>query len=205
MSFWDLVFSIGYACANFYAVFYFIWLLSHAIVELPRRLWYLPDSDTHRRYACFTAGVAYEDLDLARQDWEMAVDALVRGTAHLVADPATARAWRDHLRILRNEWRVTESTVRSMPIACGRWPCEPPTPPPPPTFEGHARRRLAQRLTDGSSCCYRRQLEATIALGQHDGGAAAHALGTTTHGGAAAADDGGGLPAWLIDAQSWIV
>jgi hypothetical protein len=47
--FWDRVISVVYALANFYAVGLFIWLLSHALVELPRRLWYLPDVATHKR------------------------------------------------------------------------------------------------------------------------------------------------------------
>ena len=62
LTFWDLVVALVYACANFYAIFLFLWLLSHATVELPRRLWYLPDLETQRRYACFQAGVTGEEL-----------------------------------------------------------------------------------------------------------------------------------------------
>ena len=112
---WDLLFSLIYALANFYAIALFIWLLSHALVELPRRLWsvaaavegrdaarcsaarcrprarapsvrvwwawvwvvggrYLPDAETQERHACFLAGIAWEDLERARPDWEEAVE-----------------------------------------------------------------------------------------------------------------------------------
>ena len=147
-------------------------------------MWYLPDAETHKRYACFVAGVAYEDLDSTRHDWEMAVDALVNGTAHLVQSPDTAREWSEHLRILRNEWRVTESTVRSMPIAYGRWPCEPPFPP--------ARLSPAHAVKDGSSA------DAAdtppTATGQQSPEEGAGAPGATEP-----SESGDDLPAWLVD------
>ena len=42
---WGLTYSIVYALANSYAVLIFIWLLAHALIELPRRLYYLPVSE----------------------------------------------------------------------------------------------------------------------------------------------------------------
>jgi hypothetical protein len=35
-------------------------------------------------------------------------------------------SWHFHLRRLRHEWRVTEATVRSLPISSGTWPRPPP-------------------------------------------------------------------------------
>ena len=51
--FWDMTLAVGYALANFYAVGIFIWLLAHAVVEIPRRVYYLSQDEWCQRYACF--------------------------------------------------------------------------------------------------------------------------------------------------------
>ena len=117
---WNLLYSILYALANAYGVGLFIWLLSHALVELPKRLWYLPRREVMLRYACFTAGLAAEELESASVEWDETVEKLVLAGA----SPAARARWPEQFVVLREAWRLTEATVRTLPIASAQWPVE---------------------------------------------------------------------------------
>ena len=85
-----------------------------------------------RRYAMFEAGLALEELENSRQAYDDVVQRIIDYTASQLgaSSQPPPQGWRHHLLTLREEWRVTEATVRCMPIARGYWP--PPPPPPPP-------------------------------------------------------------------------
>ncbi|KOO33268.1 hypothetical protein Ctob_006809, partial [Chrysochromulina tobinii] len=127
--FWDWTFTVAFALANFYAVGIFIWLLAHALIELPRRVYYLSQLDWAQRHSCFVVGVALQEIGEAELEWERAVQKLDLETKHITAAGPVAPKWEPCFEALREEWRLTEVAVRSLPIAGNRWP-----PPPPPSF-----------------------------------------------------------------------
>jgi magnesium-transporting ATPase (P-type) len=103
---WSLLFDIIYAAANLYGGFLFVWLLSYALVEMPKQLWYAPQREVQRRYACFNAGRSAEQLDEATANWDDAVERLVR----LGRRDGAREAFPAEFARLREVWRMTEAS-----------------------------------------------------------------------------------------------
>ena len=103
-SFWSLALAVTFALANFYAVGIFVWLLAHALVELPRRLYYLSQQSWDQRHSCFEAGIALEEIKQAVHEWDEAVEKLDLETRHLTSSGPADPKWLACLDALREEW-----------------------------------------------------------------------------------------------------
>ncbi|KAL3924253.1 MAG: hypothetical protein SGPRY_003973 [Prymnesium sp.] len=82
---WVYLFDVFYALANFYGVGMFIWLLSHAAVELPRTIWYLNFPEVRKRHACFKVGQALDAKLKAEFEWSEERERLLQIAAVLEA------------------------------------------------------------------------------------------------------------------------
>eukprot|EP00966_Prymnesium_polylepis_P217399 5031609-Prymnesium_polylepis.1 len=75
---WSILYDYLYFLANLYGVGIFIWLLSHAAIELPRTVWYLNRPDVRKRHACFQVGLAFVEKEEAEDAWAEQLERLER-------------------------------------------------------------------------------------------------------------------------------
>ena len=68
-AFRSLLYDYIYALANLYGVALYIWLLSHAVIELPKYLYFLPSLEAQQRHACFRVGLAFVEWEEATLEW----------------------------------------------------------------------------------------------------------------------------------------
>ena len=76
-------------------------LLAHALIELPRRVYYLSQLDWAQRHSCFVVGVALQEIGEAELEWERAVQKLDQETKHITAAGPVAPKWEPCFDALR--------------------------------------------------------------------------------------------------------